>query len=72
MEGHNISPDKMEYSNNFVYWDPVCIGTPGPSCSSLANVSLNFQMLISRICQYFLLKKCEKLLSFFQQKISVY
>ena len=53
----------------------------GPGCSklttSLVNVSLKFQMLISQICQYFLLKKCEKLLllklfSFFQQKISVY
>ena len=44
----------------------------GPGCSKLMtlldNVSLKFQ-----ICQYFLLKKCEKLLllSFFQQKISV-
>ena len=48
----------------------------GPGCSklttSLVNVSLKFQTLISEICQYFLLKKCEKLLSFFQQKISVY
>ena len=48
----------------------------GPGCSklttSLVNVSLNFQMLIFRICQYFLLKKCEKLCSFFQQKIFVY
>ena len=50
----------------------------GPGCfklmMSLVNVSLNFQKLISQICQYFLLKKCEKLLrlSFFQQKISVY
>ena len=38
----------------------------GSSCSklttSLVNVSLNFQKLISQICQYFLLKKCEKLL----------
>ena len=38
----------------------------GPGCSelttSLVNVSLNFQKLISQICQYFLLKKCEKLL----------
>ena len=52
--------------------------TPGPSCSkltkSLVNVSLKFQTLISKICQYFLLKKCEKLLhfSFFEQKISAY
>ena len=28
----------------------------------LVNVSLNFQKLISQICQYFLLKKYEKLL----------
>ena len=38
----------------------------GPGCSklttSLVNVSLKFKMLISEICQYFLLKKCEKLL----------
>ena len=38
----------------------------GPSCSklttSLVNVSLKFQMLISEMCQYFLLKKCVKLL----------
>ena len=53
--------------------------TPGPSCSKLTtllvNDSLKFQTLISQICQYFLLKQCEKLLqllSFFQQKISVY
>ena len=39
---------------------------PGPGCSklttSLVNVSLNFQKLFSQICQYFLLKNCEKLL----------
>ena len=38
----------------------------GLGCSkltmSLVNVLLNFQELISQICQYFLLKKCEKLL----------
>ena len=38
----------------------------GPSCSklttSLVNDSLNFRKLISQICQYFLLKNCEKLL----------
>ena len=54
----------------------------GPGCSklttSLVKETLKFQMLISQICQYFLLKKCEKLLHcksfshFFQQKISVY
>ena len=40
--------------------------TPGLGCSklrmTLGNISLNFQELISQICQYFLLKKCEKLL----------
>ena len=39
---------------------------PGPGCSklttSLVNVTLKFQTLISQICQYCLLKKCEKLL----------
>ena len=29
---------------------------------SLVNVSLKFQMLISNVHQYFLLKKCDKLL----------
>ena len=51
---------------------------PGPSCSklttSLVNVSLKFQTLISQICQYFLLKKCEKLLHciFSTKNISVF
>ena len=54
----------------------------GPGCSklttSLVNVSLKFQMLIFQICQYFLLKKCEKLLQcksfshFSTQNISVF
>ena len=48
----------------------------GPRCSklmtSLVNVSLKVQTLISQICQYFLSKKSEKLFSFFQQKISLY
>ena len=42
------------------------VKTSGSGCSklttSLVNDSLNFQKLISQICQYFLLKKCEKLL----------
>ena len=55
---------------------------PGPSCSklttSLVNVSLKFQTLISGIRHYFLLKKCEKLLQcksfshFFNKNISVF
>ena len=54
----------------------------GPGCSklttSLVNVSLKFQMLISQICQYFLLKKCEEFLHcksvshFFKKKFSVF
>ena len=50
----------------------------GPGCSkltmSLVNVSLKFQMLISQICQYFLLKKCEKKTSliFSTKNISVF
>ena len=39
--------------------------SPGPSCSklttSLVNVSLKFQTLISQICQYFLLKNVRSL-----------
>ena len=49
---------------------------PGSGCSklmkSLVNISLKFERLIFEICQYFFLKKCEKLMqSFsycFQQK----
>ena len=58
-------------SNNLMHVDALSSGSvsvtqPGPGCSklttSLVNVSLKFQTLISQICQYFLLKKCEKLL----------
>ena len=45
---------------------------PGPGCSkltmSLVNVSLKFQTLISNKYQYFWLKKCEKLFSYFFSK----
>ena len=52
----------------------------GPSCSklttSLVNVSLKFQTLILQIHCYFLLKKCknplQRILTFFQQKVTVY
>ena len=60
----------------------LVIETSGPGCSKLmtllVNLTLKFQMLMSQIWQYFLLKKIreafavQKLLSFFQQKISVY
>ena len=56
--------------------------TTGPGCSklttSLVNVTLNFKKLISQICQYFLLKKCEKFLHcnsfshFFNNNFSVF
>ena len=46
----------------------IILATFGPGCSKLlmllVNVSLEFQTLISDICQYFLLKKCEKLLQY--------
>ena len=44
----------------------VHVHITGPGCSklttSLVNVSLKFQKSKPEICQYFLLKKCEKLL----------
>ena len=53
MPNHSETHDKINKSS-------------GPSCSklttSLVNETLKFQMLISQICQYFLLKKYEKLL----------
>ena len=46
--------------------DMLCLNRPGPGCSklttSLVNETLKFQTLVSQICQYFLLKNCEKLL----------
>ena len=49
----------------FCSWHKVC-RCSGPGCSklttSLVNVSLNFQTLISNMRYYFLLKNCEKLL----------
>ena len=56
--------------------------SPGPGCSKLkillVNDSLKFQTSVSQIRQYFLLKKCEKLLQcsakaslIFSTKISV-
>ena len=54
------------------------LGPGSKLTTSLVNVSLKFQTLISQISRYFFVEKmCEafalqKLLSFFQQKISVY
>ena len=67
-----------------MYIQPFCRleSSSGPSCSklttSLVNVSLKFQTLLSNIRHYFLLKKCEKLLQcksfshFFNKNISVF
>ena len=80
----NIYLSEIIYFSNFdriaIKTDAMLMATSGPGCSkqttSLVNVSLKFQTLISEKCQNFLLKKCEKLvqklLSFFQQKISLY
>ena len=64
----NITTNKMQW--------------PGPGCSKLTmllvNVSLKFQTLILQINQYFLLRKCEKLLHcksfshFFDKNFSVF
>ena len=56
--------DKMEDFLDFLRMEtPTDNRISGPGCSklttSLVNVSLNFQKLISQICQYFLSKKCE-------------
>ena len=76
MRGHKICYMKIcgKLSLLFCY-----LFLSGSGCSklttSLVNVSLNFQMSISEIHQYFLLKKCEKLLQcksfshFFNKKI---
>ena len=66
-----------------VYWPgPPQFSWSRPGCSklktSLVNETLKFQKLISQIPQYFLLKKCVKLLQcksfshFFNKNISVF
>ena len=67
---------------NVLHVSSCALVTSGPGCSklttSLVNSSLKFQTVISQICQYFFVEKMgeafavQKLLSFFQQKISVY
>ena len=53
-------------AGNFPLLESSEVYKSGPSCSKLTtlliNVSLKFQIIISQIRQYFLLKKCEKLL----------
>ena len=67
----------IESKNNKTLFFLLECKRTGPGCSkltaSLVNDSLKFQTLISQICQYFLSKKCEKLLQkLFSTKISVY
>ena len=63
------SVNPLARNNTCTYWIVRLLTLKcqsGPHCSklttSLVNVSLKFQKLISQIHQYFLLKKCEKLL----------
>ena len=69
----NLITDANEEANTNTYSDYdasphknlIKVYVTGSGCSkltSLVNVSLKFQTLISEIGQYFLLKKCEKLL----------
>ena len=62
----SVQQPPMGQQISWCCWEVTFMERSGPSCSklttSLVNVSLNFQTLISEICQYFLLKKCEKLL----------
>ena len=52
-----FGPLRVKHPSN-QYFSHVEILPPGPGCSKLTmllvNVSLNFQKLISQICQYFL------------------
>ena len=62
-----VTTNRAETSLNFaLVLMKDCMMISGPGCSklttSLFNVPLKFQTLISQICQYFLLTKCEKLL----------
>ena len=75
MQRHHVA--KMSVRRSFeIKWPlerSVTLNSlPGPAWSklktSLVNVSLNFQNLISLACEYFLFENCEKLLSLFQQK----
>ena len=74
--------DGYRFDKRVQSWSWSSNYTTGPSCSklttSLVNEMLKFQTLISQICQYFLLKKCEKLLHcksfshFFKKNIIVF
>ena len=75
----NIRTDRSEKTVQTQIRELLMGKYSGPGCSklmtSLVNVSLKCSMLITEICKYFSLKKCNKLLHciifsyFFQQKI---
>ena len=63
----SVCPSTCPYHERvLVNYGVSMISTYGASCSklttSLVNILLKFQMLISEISEYFLLKKCERLL----------
>ena len=71
---HLFAQKKIDFLSSRVMFRPGC----SKLTTSLVNETLKFQTFISQRCQYFLLKKnvkafaVQKLLSFFQPKISVY
>ena len=76
--GMSISTIFQAYRDDSICWmlctiepylpceELCCVIQSGPGClkltTSLVNETLKFQTLISQICQYFFMKKCEKLL----------
>ena len=57
--------DVLIYLNSHeLFSTNTCKSGPGHSklLTSLVNVLLKFQMLISEICKYFMLKKCKTLM----------
>ena len=80
LEASSIAEAGYPENRRDLFMEQGNISLPGPSCSttSLVNETLKFQTLISQICQYFLLKKCEKLLQcksfshFVNKNISVF
>ena len=61
---HCLHPCPLEPNYGQSIFSCLRLNLPGPGCSKLTtllvNISFSFQKLISQICQYFLLKKCEK------------
>ena len=57
-----ILQKKLWPNNKNIFLSTTDTLSSGPCCSKLTT-SLKFQTLISKLCQYCLLKKCEKLLN---------